>query len=81
MNDELLPCPFCGERIGVSLRQAWRYMENDPRKNDWCVDCEDCGANSGCFGGKESARKWWNRRAPLAAHPPVQDTQDAKDAQ
>ena len=72
---ELKSCPFCGERIGVQLRQPWKNMGNDLRRKDWIVDCEDCGADSGIFMEKESARKFWNRRATTPASEQERDAE------
>lgn len=64
-EQELKPCPFCGDRIGVRLRQPWAFNPQDPRHKDWIVDCDDCGAESGPFNDADNAVKFWNRRPTM----------------
>jgi hypothetical protein len=41
MSDELKPCPFCGEKAEIRVKQ-WIDGEGYPDKLVW-VECPDCG--------------------------------------
>lgn len=55
-DNELKPCPFCGERnINVS--------EAGYRSDLWFIQCEDCWATFPHLDTKQEAIEAWNRRA------------------
>ena len=64
--DDLLPCPFCGDKIGVHVRQPNRHIG----QKWWTVDCEDCGADSGQASDKQAAIDFWNRRPATNPYTP-----------
>lgn len=53
MNEELKPCPNCGEE--AKLRKGWCELEN-------YVECTHCGLRTKPENTKNGAIKIWNRR-------------------
>ena len=56
--DEILPCPWCGERrVNVS---KFYYL-----KPMWATECENCNARSGLVLDKDNALDAWNDRVKI----------------
>ena len=56
MENELLPCPFCGRKAVLEPRMLLG-------KEFWRVTCEYCFARTFHEPDKEDAVEEWNRRA------------------
>lgn len=56
MSDELLPCPFCGERA-TAHEITWHATPF------WQVMCGGCRASIGDFPDRAEAVAAWNRRS------------------
>lgn len=56
---KLLPCPFCGELVGLVLHKG---SENKWGPKLSAVTCV-CGISTPRFFTSEEAANWWNRRA------------------
>lgn len=65
MDNNLLPCPFCG-----SHWTQVRYINNPFDKKEiyggYRGECTDCGAVTRAFKTKEEAEAAWNTRAEKA---------------
>lgn len=73
-SDELLPCPFCGDRVAlcfVSASEEWASFNEDepfPHSESWHIVCDashpfnGCGASAGFEPTKDAAAAAWNRR-------------------
>jgi Lar family restriction alleviation protein len=58
MNDELLPCPFCGWANPV-----WRVERYGYDWDECTVHCPNCGAEGATTDSREYAAIAWNKRA------------------
>jgi len=58
MSEELLPCPFCGDREYVIS------AEEGSRHNWYRVCCDNCTAKGEMADSKQQAVKLWNTRTP-----------------
>ncbi len=54
MNEELLPCPFCGKSEALLVQQTG---------SQWSVCCGNCGVETIWIDGEKAAIARWNRRA------------------
>ena len=54
MDEELKPCPFCGEGA---------ITKNIMSRSRWYVVCENCGARTDQKLERNDAIRLWNRRA------------------
>jgi Lar family restriction alleviation protein len=59
MSDELLPCPFCGNKDAIMLM-------NDSRRGTWWVLCDNCGARGNETDRESRAVEGWNSRTAAA---------------
>jgi len=55
MPSELLPCPFCGEKKWLYIRE--NYIDG------FFVECRGCSLHSPPFNNDKLAKEFWNRRA------------------
>ena len=61
MSNELLPCPFCGERPRLSL-------DTRSDRDEWYIWCS-CGMVTHFFYSDTDAIAAWNRRVPAQGVP------------
>ena len=62
VEQELLPCPFCGAADG-RIEQAYVRATDD--LEIWTVECLDCGAAIADDESQAAADRHWNTRATL----------------
>ena len=62
VEQELLPCPFCGAADG-RIEQAYVRATDDFAI--WTVECLDCGADISDDESQTAADRHWNTRATL----------------
>ena len=62
VEQELLPCPFCGAADG-RIEQAYVRATDDFAI--WTVECVDCGADISDDESQTAADRHWNTRATL----------------
>lgn len=61
-DDELKPCPFCGN---TNLHHYYYDVDNRANPFDPCVRCDNCGTVfkfRDCHGDLDDIQKVWNRR-------------------
>jgi len=59
---ELLPCPYCGDRMDDYVLQVWEV-----NVKEYAIGCRNCGASGPNDISKDGATKMWNlRREPKA---------------
>ena len=61
--EDLLPCPFCGNRDF----EDW-VIESQPVANDTSVRCKYCGAQGPEMPTIKEAREEWNKRGEKEGH-------------
>ena len=54
LTNELKPCPFCGSDE--------LFIDEGEYRNDYSINCTDCGCRIGYFDTYAQAASAWNRR-------------------
>ena len=69
MEQELEPCPFCGNDGSGRIEDALHVSmsERGWREPSWSVQCDKCTATTGYFDTKAEATAAWNTRATPSA--------------
>ena len=65
MEQELKPCPFCGNDGSGGIEDALHVpmCEHDCREPSWTVQCDKCTARLGYVDTEAEAIAGWNARA------------------
>jgi|GEM_PF-6925368 len=57
-NNDLLPCPFCGDKPKFKTTFGRRHQAGIHQ-----IACDCCGIRTREFGSTDGARHYWNMRA------------------
>lgn len=57
-NNDLLPCPFCGDKPKFKTTFGRRHQAGIHQ-----IACDCCGIRTRGFGNTDGARHYWNMRA------------------
>ena len=66
-NNELKPCPFCGDELVKVKFDDEGYLPYLNEGNCF-IECQNCNAKSGYYHREEDAIAAWNKRATEVQH-------------